>query len=119
MAITLTNSQLSDLANKQFEVRLIDILTQDDTAAASYFSTKEGAQALREQCVKARSYDLVSELDIGRYVITAWLLGPDFDECFPAMSEYLQTTRLTPSEKAEAIEHIATAVLTELQQGKR
>lgn len=119
MAITLTKPQLSDLASKRFESRIGEIVSQGDPAAVSYFASAEGTKALRDQCAKARAYGLVLELDIGRYVITAWQLGPDFDERFPAMSEYLRTTRLTPSQKADAVERIATAVLTELQQGKR
>lgn len=117
MNITITNWQLSNLSSTRFENRLVDILSRGAPAAATYFATQQGIQALQEQCAKARSYGLKSELEIGRYVISAWLLGSDFDERFPSINEYLRTTRLTPSQKAEAIERIATAVLSELLQG--
>jgi hypothetical protein len=55
------------------------------------------------QVRKARSYEITSEQDIAIYVITAWLLGVDFDTGFPAAENVL--TAAVPGEmKAKFLE---------------
>lgn len=50
---------------------------------------------------KAESYGLVTEQQVMTYITSAWLLGLDFDEEFPAANETLASKDLTPDEKAE------------------
>lgn len=97
-------SQLDALASSRFLDQLKAVICQSDPTAAAAFEAPEGQAELRRQCERARSYGLLSELDLARFVICAWLLGRDFDTRFSAMSEVLRSTDLFPSEKGEAIE---------------
>ena len=115
----LDADQVAELAERRFEKRLVELLIAGDPAAGAAFSSPEGLPELRVQIAKARSHGMLGELDIARYVITAWTLGPDFDERFPAMAEILQTDRLTPTQKADAIERVCVEVLAGLQAGAR
>lgn len=118
MALTFSPEQLEQASEQRFERRLIGVLTKVDPTAAAVLGTVEGAATLHLQCDRARAAGMQSELDVSRYVVTAWLLGLDFDTRFPAIAEVLSTTRLSPLQKGEAIERICTAVLIELRQGK-
>lgn len=50
---------------------------------------------------KAETYGLVAEQHAMTYITTAWLLGPEFDEEFPAAKETLSSNDFTPDEKAD------------------
>jgi len=117
MAIAFNQHQMGRLSDRRFEQRLIQLLCRADPAAGRAFQAPDGLAELRRQCAKARRFGMQAELDIARYVITAWLLGPDFDERFPAMAEILGSDRISASQKAEAIERVSVAVLTELAEG--
>lgn len=117
MAIAFNQHQMGRLTDRCFEQRLIQLLCRSDPAAGRAFQAPDGLAELRRQCAKARRCGMQAELDIARYVITAWLLGPDFDERFPAMAEILGSDRISASQKAEAIERVSVAVLTELAEG--
>lgn len=118
MVLIFSEEQFAQLAELRFERRLTEILIDADPDAAEPLSTVEGRSVLRGQCTKARRYGLTSEIEIARYVITAWLMGLDFDTRFVAMAELLNSTVLTPEQKAEAIERLATTVLSELHKGR-
>lgn len=113
----ISQAQLDQLADARFLDRLVGILAESDPGAGEALRTPEGKRILRQQYDKALTYGLVTELDAARYVITAWLLGTDFDTRFPAMREILGEPRLSPSQKAEAIERVSTALLQTLRQG--
>lgn len=117
MSFALGLNQIAELSETRFEQRLAQILAQEDPTVESMLASDEGIATLRQQCAKAKSFGMVSELDIASYVITAWTLGPDFDTRFPAMAEILGTDRLTPAQKADALERVCTSVMAELQAG--
>ena len=117
--LTLTPHQLDAIGEARFQQRLSDLLLESVPDSRGVIDTPEGRQVLREQCAKARSYGMGAELDVANYVITAWLLGLDFDTRFQAMSEVLGSDLMTPSQKAFAITQITSVVLAELQKGKR
>ena len=118
MIISFSQFQIDRLTDQYFESRLAGVLAEGDPQAAVAFTTPDGLNELKEQCRKARTYGLISELDVAKYVVSAWLLGQDFDERFPAIQEFLRTDRLEPSQKAEAIERITMSVLVELDEGR-
>ena len=60
----------------------------------------------------------MSEADIGRYVITAWLLGRDFHE-LPAMRDILARRDVTAAQKTEALERVTRTVFGILNDGRR
>lgn len=118
MSLSFQSAQFDDLARCRFESRLTAVIVETCPGAKGQIDTPEGQQMLRRQCQRASRYGLVAELDVARYVVTAWLLGTDFDERFPAMAEILNSESLRPAQKAETIELVCTAVLAELAQGR-
>lgn len=118
MALTFNPEQIADVSERRFERRLVNAIARADPTALEGLDTPQGMVMLRQQCAKARAVGMSAEIDIARYVVTAWLMGPDFDTRFPAMTEVLSAARLTGSQKADGIERICTAVLFELDQGK-
>lgn len=118
MTLTFRAPQLAELSRVQFEGRLIDAIAELDPDAGRELRSPEGRRVFREQCDTARQYGLDTEFDVARYVVTAWLLGTDFDTRLPAMQQVLVSDRLRPAQKADAIEKIAIAVLQELTGGR-
>ncbi len=117
--LTLSPHQLNVIGEARFQQRLVDLLLESVPDSRGVIETAEGRKVLGEQCAKARRYGMAAELDVASYVITAWLLGLDFDTRFPAMSEVLSSDQMTPSQKAFAVTQITSVVLVELQKGKR
>lgn len=114
MSFVISREQLNSLSNQRFEQRLAQLLRKSDPAGSSVLDTPEGARLLRQQGEKARHYGLGTELEVAQYVISAWLLGPSFDTELPAISEILNTGRLSPPQKAEAIERVCLTLLAQL-----
>ena len=81
--------------------------------------TAEGRQTLRQQYERARGYGLETERDLGRYIVTAWTMGIDFDRRFPAMSQILNDPALTPTEKADGVERTALTLFALLAEGRK
>ena len=50
---------------------------------------------------QAEKYGLETEQQVMTYITTAWLLGVNFDEEFPAANETLNSKDFTPDEKAD------------------
>ncbi len=116
--LTLTSHQLDLIGDSRFRSRLGDLLLESVPDSRGVINTPEGQLTLREQCAKARSYGLSAELDVANYVISAWMLGVDFDTRFPAMHEILLSPQLTASEKASLITQVTSVVLSELEKGQ-
>lgn len=114
MSISLSSQQLTRSSELRFVARLAELLQSNGRGAVT--DNPELAGEILGQYTRAASYGLVSELDVARYVVTAWTLGADFDERFPAARELLAAPNLTPTQKSEALELLANAVLTELAQ---
>lgn len=118
MALIVQPHHLQHLGESRFVNKMRGILLEgaaDPAATRAELSSPQGEAALRQQIAASRRHGMTSELDIARYVITAWLLGPDFDTRFPAMTEVLASDRITPSQKAEALERIAETLLATLR----
>ena len=115
MSLSFDGPQLDELAERRFERCLVDILAAGDASARNLLGAEAGRSDLKQQISQARQYGMTGDLDIARYVITAWQLGLDFDKRFPAMAEILTAERLSGSQKAEAIERVCVAVMAELQ----
>lgn len=116
--LRFSEEQFAQLAELRFERRLTQILVDADPNATAALTNEKGRGILRAQCAKARGYGLTTELEIARYVITAWLMGLDFDTRFPAMAEILNTAKLQPDQRAMAIEQLTTNVLFDLERGR-
>lgn len=120
MSLYFSEQQLQETAENRYLGQLRDLLVAGSThpaATRTELDSPEGTATLQAQVANARRYGMRSELDLARYVITAWLLGLDFDTRFPAMAEVLAIERLGPSQKAEALERISTTLLETLNPG--
>jgi hypothetical protein len=118
MTLTVRRKQLDELESRRFEARVAEAIGEHDATARAELESAEGRVVLRQQCAAARRYGLLADLDVARYVVTAWLLGTDFDQRFPAMQQLLASPRLRPRQKADAIEQVALAALQDLS-GRR
>lgn len=114
MALRLSESQIDAVAINGFLRRVVSIIAELDPSAPAVLGTPEGKQVLQQQYDNAVGYGLVAELDLGRYLVTAWFLGPDFDTRLPAMEEILKHRRMTPSQKMEAIERVTVMLFETL-----
>jgi len=74
--------------------------------------------AIAHQLSKAEYYGLTSEQSAATFVMSAWLLGPDFDTEFPALNERLTNQRLSEHEKAKWLEVFTVGLLDALEQPK-
>ena len=113
--LQLRQDQFDSLAASWFERRLVKVIDDNLPGKHPDVSADAGNAFLREQMVQARRYGLVAELDVARFVITAWLLGANFDTRLPAFAEILNDPQLTPSQKSKAIELIASDLLATLR----
>ncbi len=85
---------------RRFEDRVIRFL-QDEFADAAESSPEELRPQVASQIAKATSYGLKSEQEAVTYVVTAWLLGSDFDEKYQEAREVLADAESPPEVKAE------------------
>ena len=83
MALRFTEEQFTQLAEFRFERRLTQILIDADPRAEEALSTEDGRTVLRGQFAKARGYGLTTEIEIARYVITAWLMASHYTQVTP------------------------------------
>lgn len=56
--------------------------------------------AVAEQIARARRHGFTTEIQLVTYVVTAWLLGPTFDEEMPAVRQTLESPVMSPGDKA-------------------
>ena len=117
--LSFSSQKLDTIAEARFQQRLSDMMLESLPDSRGVIDTPEGQKTIAEQCAKARSYGMSTELDIANYVITAWLLGLDFDTRLTAMREILAMPELTASQKATLITQVSSVVLAELEKGKR
>jgi hypothetical protein len=115
MTLRFSSSQVDNIAVSNFLQRMVSIVATSDANAPAHLDTPEGKKTLRQQFEKGASYGLESELDLGRYIITAWLLGPDFDTRYPAIQEILTHKSMDPSQKMEAIELVTGMLFKTLE----
>lgn len=116
MSIRLSSRQLTRSSERRFVARLVGLL--QSTGRGAVTDDPESYGEIQGQCARAAAYGLVSELDVARYVVTAWTLGADFDEQFPALRELLVAPNLTATQKSEALELVTNALMTELAQSR-
>ncbi|EHR70166.1 hypothetical protein BurJ1DRAFT_1294 [Burkholderiales bacterium JOSHI_001] len=110
--------QMARLADTSFNERMVQVLAAADPKAPAELRSEAGQRTLNQLTDRARAHGLQSELDIGRFIVTAWVLGPDFDTRFPAMREILAEPRLSPTQKADAVETLTTTLMNNLHRGK-
>jgi hypothetical protein len=97
-----------------YEMRLFHFLQNQfpDAAREAEVSLVEGIKA---QIAKARGYGLLTERQIAVYITSAWLMGGDFDQEFPAAREMLRSN-VTPDDKSDWLERFTEELFDRLEQ---
>jgi len=111
----LKPEQLTVLGERSFAQRFREVLVEAYPARAGRIPPSELEAQILKQARNAEEYGLLSEQPVATFVMTAWLLGPDFDEKIPAVQEQLSSNRLTENEKAEWLERFSVLLLQTLE----
>lgn len=82
--LAFTEQQMDRMATESFLERMISAIAESEPTADAELHSPDGKRILHEQFEKAHLYGLSTELELGQYIVTAWLLGTDFDTRFPA-----------------------------------
>jgi len=61
----------------------------------------EVIDTIKQLIEKGNSYQLITEQQLIIFIITAWLLGKNFDTDFPKANEILSSSNYSPSDKVE------------------
>ena len=112
----IRNQQLTFLSEQQelsYEQRLTSFL-QSQFADALAQPVDQLRPAVSTQIKKARSYQILTEQDIAVYVITAFLLGENFDSQFPAAGDVL-TAQIPGEMKSKFLEDWTEEIFVELE----
>jgi hypothetical protein len=96
-----------------YELRLAKFL-QDRFADAAQEPTDKLHPHVAEQIEKAREYCLLSEQQVAVYVISAWLLGRDFDTEMLAVREVL-TAPIPGDAKTHFLRQLTIQIFKELE----
>lgn len=96
-----------------YKMRLVRFL-QDQFPDAAECNHATLAEGTGEQIAKARTHGFLTEWQIATYVMSAWLLGGDFDREFPAVEQMLGLN-LTPAEKSNWLEQFTKDIFDQLK----
>jgi hypothetical protein len=100
---------------ENFDRRMAAFL-QEQFEEAAEEPVEELLPVIEAQTEKANRYGLTTEQDVASYVITAYLLGLDFDTEFPAAQEVL-TAQVPAENKAVFLEEWTKEMLETLEGG--
>jgi hypothetical protein len=117
MSLHISEQLYEDMARERFLERICTMLGESYPAARATLAGADARAQLRKQYERAHRYGFTTELDLGRYLITAWILGADFDTRYPAIAEILALNNQTSAQKSEAIEQVTTTLMELLAEG--
>ena len=98
----------------EFAARLTLLLLEQFEAARQQ-SYQELHIDIQQLIPHAVSYGLTSERDAAAYVITAFVLGEDFVEAFPAAQQVLTSPVLVGADKAQWLKEWTTALFQTME----
>ncbi|HEX8529519.1 MAG TPA: hypothetical protein VF646_05830, partial [Cytophagales bacterium] len=98
-----------------FKRRLVDFLHQSFPESRSVPATQLN-QRLDKVLRKAVGYGLDNEADLATYVITAYVLGEDFDVEVTEAGQILRNPRYTSNQKAQQLESWTRQVMQALEE---
>ena len=111
--LKIRETQVEQLA--PFRRRMRDLLRQHFADARAMSARKLDA-AISRQTRAARSHGLWTERQLAVYILTAFLLGEEFDTRFPAAGSVLDST-LPPDAKVGWLEQWSKEILHTLTEG--
>ncbi len=104
-----------EVTRERYERRLIGLL-RERFADARSVPDAALRPIVREQIARAATYALLSERDVATYVTTAWMMGRNFDRCFPAAVRVLRNLSLRPHDKCIWLESWTVRMFVTLEQ---
>jgi hypothetical protein len=117
----IANAQLAKLSERMDE-QFIDDLTQmlrEQPGAGRAVPSAELRADVKRLVTRAQHYGMGTERDAASFVVTAFLLGEDFDHNFKAAGPVLTSTRLSGAEKAAWLEEWTTLMFSTLEEGRQ
>ena len=112
--IRLSDSQLNRLSQGNFADRMALLLHEKYPDELPDPADPELRIFIQSQSDKARRHGFCKEREIATYVLTAWILGVDFDTAMPAVAECLATPTMPPAQKADWLEAYTVTLLDTL-----
>lgn len=117
MPILVNKEQLDQLSDTTMAQKVEDVLRLEFNEDVEALDRKELSKIIHEQIQLAREYGLTRELNIATFVVTAWVLGLEFDTQIPAANECLTNEDMTQDDKATWLEQFTNVLLTKLAEG--
>ena len=109
MVLRIRPAQAKLLAQESFCDRMMAIICQHYPGETRTILAADMRAEIIHQIEAAKGYGLGDEQAAAKYVLAAWLLGPDFDRSLPIAAQILSATNLSSAAKAGALEHLSVA----------
>lgn len=119
MVLRIRTAQSKLLAQESFCDRMMAIICQHYPGEARTIHAEDMRAAIIHQTKAAKGYGLGDEQAVAKYVLAAWLLGPDFDRRLPIAAHILSTPGLSSAAKAGALEHLSVTLLGAIEDAAR
>lgn len=115
MSLSFGARQFNELGRQGFEQRLVKLIRGTYPQESADISPTELSRMIWEQVRRAERYGLVDEQSAATFVVTAWLLGVDFDTTIPSMRQLLNDPALSARSKSQAMADFTQVVFGELE----
>lgn len=112
---TFSEAQMQRIGEQHFLDRLRSLLAEQFPDQQADLQAPEFEPQVRRLVERAATYGLGDEQSAAGFVLTAWLLGAEFDTDFPDLQTLLRDDTLTARQKSAALESFAQALLEDLQ----
>ena len=112
---TFSEAQMQRIGEQHFLDRLRSLLAEQFPDQQGDLQAPEFEPQVRRLVARAATYGLGDEQSAAGFVLTAWLLGAEFDTDFPDLQTLLRDDTLTARQKSAALESFAQALLEDLQ----
>jgi hypothetical protein len=113
---TFNSGQMQRIGEQSFLTRMREILAEQFPDQQAFLASPEFEPTVLALVERAASYGLGDEQSAATFVLTAWLLGAEFDTDFPGLQELLAQEDLTAHQKCAALESFAQTLLEDLRQ---
>jgi hypothetical protein len=115
MSLILGAKQFDQLGRRGFEQRLMKLIRDAYPAESAAVSDSDLARQIWTQVVRARRYGLTDDQSAATFVMTAWLMGIDFDLRVPAITQILNAPELSARSKSQALADFTQVLFARLE----
>lgn len=115
--LSISQTQFEQLGAQSFVARMAAIIVEADPSSADEVRSDSFAKTVLAQVDRAKRYGLQSARHVATFVLSAWLLGLDFDEQLPAVQAALSNPNYSAHQKATFLETFTTNLMAGLEAG--